>query len=344
MSVDGSTPNTQPGLPKKRRRLRQTVYVILGLALLAFALESGRVLFGSNFHTVIPGQVYRCAQPSPESLTDYMDRYHIRTVINLRGCCPQADWYQKEARATCDLDLAQEDLNFSAGRMPSSSEIRRLVDVLDRAQYPVLIHCRRGSDRTGLVSTIIMLRQEGVSLDDALGELHVRFGHIAVGRTWYLDHFFEQYRDWLAEQNVEHSPGRIRHWLLQEYRGGAASFAVDEIDLPKQPIPLHQPFTIKVKLRNTSAQPWEFRAVNKAGLHGLFVLYAPNGQQYTGGRFALLDKTVPPGETIDLAIPVHSVKQPGTYRLVLTILDEQQGDFTQLGNVPFEARLLFREK
>src|SRR5207245_9842713 len=92
----------------------------------------------------------------------------IRTVINLRGCSAAFAWYQEECRATAGLDIAQEDICLSSGRLPSATEIRRLMEVLDRCEYPLLLHCRRGADRTGLVSALVLLLQTDASLPDGL--------------------------------------------------------------------------------------------------------------------------------------------------------------------------------
>src|SRR5947209_4108300 len=112
---------------------------LIGLAL-AVGAEATSIFALGNVHTVIPGRVYRCAQPSPEQLADLVRRYNVHTVVNLRGYCDGFDWYLAECRATRDLDLAQEDVTFSAGRLPPPTELRRLVDVLDHTEYPIVIH------------------------------------------------------------------------------------------------------------------------------------------------------------------------------------------------------------
>ena len=43
---------------------RRLVLLLVAVALLLVGVEAYRVAFGSNFHTVVPCRVYRCAQPS----------------------------------------------------------------------------------------------------------------------------------------------------------------------------------------------------------------------------------------------------------------------------------------
>src|SRR5262249_3120056 len=95
-----------PGwLPSPRRAL--LVGSAAGL-LLALGAAVGTTYFGQNWHELIPGRVYRCAQLDPDQLRRAVEQYGIRTVLNLRGCSPASDWYLGESRATHDLDVSQE--------------------------------------------------------------------------------------------------------------------------------------------------------------------------------------------------------------------------------------------
>ena len=125
--------------------------VVLGLRPPS-APRPATIFFGRNLHAVIPGQAYRCAQLSHDQLLDAHPQNGIRTVVNLRGTSPDFDWYRDESRATFDADIGQEDITLSAYRLPSPDELRRLIDVFDHAEYPILFHCRQGVDRTGLAA------------------------------------------------------------------------------------------------------------------------------------------------------------------------------------------------
>src|SRR5439155_1970070 len=135
-----------------------------------------------------------------------LKEYGIRTVVNLRGYCAPFPWYLDECRTTQGCEVSQEDITLSAGRLPSVHEIRRLVEVLDRTEYPILLHCRHGADRTGLVSAVVMLLQPGVSFPEAREQLSLSFGHLSWGHLRYLDRFFDLYADWLKDQRLSHSP------------------------------------------------------------------------------------------------------------------------------------------
>src|SRR5262249_21257370 len=87
--------------PRPRRFSRRNLLWLAGAGVfLALSAEAVRVFALSNKHTVIPGRVYRSAQLSPADLQRLIAEKKIRTVINLRGTCPDTDWYMGEARAT----------------------------------------------------------------------------------------------------------------------------------------------------------------------------------------------------------------------------------------------------
>src|SRR5262249_37735778 len=86
--------------PRQSRRPPLRLLIGIGiLALLAWPLwQIGHVLFAGNVHEVIPGILYRGAQPSPASLETLIQKHKIRTVLNVRGCCWPDEWYIAEAK------------------------------------------------------------------------------------------------------------------------------------------------------------------------------------------------------------------------------------------------------
>src|SRR5690606_10987191 len=52
-----------------------------------------------NFSVVVPGELYRSAQPSPQELDYFKARYGIRSVLNLRGAKKNEKWYLDEIAA-----------------------------------------------------------------------------------------------------------------------------------------------------------------------------------------------------------------------------------------------------
>ena len=95
---------------------------------------------------------------------------------------PHSTGTSTNAATSATLDVCQEDLCFSAGRLPAVAEMRRLVEVLDRSERPLLFHCQRGTDRTGLASAVALLLLTDRPYDEARRQLGLRYGHVALRR------------------------------------------------------------------------------------------------------------------------------------------------------------------
>jgi hypothetical protein len=328
-----------------RRGFRLTPWLhgcAVGILLVIVIIAVDDLFFG-NFHTVVPGRVFRCAQPSAAELETILRKYDIRTVVNLRGCCAPMDWYLDECRVTHALNVAQEDISLSAMRLPSTSEIRRLVEVLDHCEYPILFHCYRGADRTGLASAVARLLQDGVTLDDALSELGIAYGHLSIGKTGQIDRFFQLYADWLAEHSVAHAPAVFRRWVADGYCPGECRCAMELLHAPKS-VPRGRQVALALRVCNTSIMSWRLRPENNAGIHASFTLFDAQGGTVAEGRAGLFDAEVAPGASIDLTLVLPAVNRPGKYRLVVDMVDEQHCSFFQAGSDVLEWEFEVRDQ
>jgi len=286
--------------------------------------------------------VYRCSQPSGEDLDSRIEKYGIRTVINLRGNGNPSPWYLDECRATHRHDVSQEDLCFSAGRLPATQELRRLVEVLDHTEYPVLFHCNRGADRTGLVSAIAVLLKTDATLEEGRRQLGWRYSHLRLGRTANLDRFLDLYSEWLSGQESSHSPALFRRWLLDEYCPGECRCNLELIDAPDQVGP-NEPYALHIRCENTSIEAWHLLPDSTwAGVHLVGVLTDTNGTFVAQGRAGMFDAVVKPGERIELTLAMPPVAAPGRYRLQLGMVNEQHCYFNQAGQEPLEWELIVR--
>jgi protein tyrosine phosphatase (PTP) superfamily phosphohydrolase (DUF442 family) len=295
------------------------------------------VQFGSNFHVLIPGRVYRCSQPSPADLTKAVHERGVRTIINLRGSCDPLDWYLEEARQTQKLDIAQVDVSFSAGRLPSPSEVRFLVQALERAEYPILLHCRQGKDRTGLASAIVVLLEPNSTLATARRQLSLRYGHLALGRTASLDHFLDLYDRWLQGEGLSHSSKVFRGWVEKEYCPGECRCLIEPLDVPAR-VKAEEPYALKFRFHNTSRDTWRFRPGLNAGVHAGLVLWDAEGKAAANSNAGLFETEVAPGGSIDLTLPLPPLHKPGRYELMVD-LTAPQCFFYQAGSEPFERYL-----
>jgi hypothetical protein len=335
MDAPESPPPSRP-----RRISRRNLLRLAGAgAAIGLSAEVARVVLGSNEHTVIPGKVYRSAQLSEQKLRRVIAEKHIRTVVNLRGCCPEMGWYMNDARATHATGISQEDITLSAKRHPPPSEVRRIIEVLDHTEYPIIFHCAAGADRTGLASTIAVLLLTDASLSKARRQMWARYGHLNAGRTAVLDVFFDYYEAALAARGEQHTPERFRRWVATEYCPGPFRAALSVA----APVPLAVPagagFVVTVRAKNTAIEPWRFTPGGSGGVRLRYTLHTQSGEFLHRGHAGLFARVVQPGEAIDLAAGLPPVKKRGAHVFRADMLDAQpidllDTDFAQYGSDP----------
>jgi len=303
-------------------RLLQLVLTVVTVVTAAYLV---RTFTGLNRHVVIPGRVYRCAQPSDADLRRVIEQDGIRTVVNLRGTAqtmnqPRSAWYRLEAEATADADIHQEDITLSAKLLPPPAELRRLIEVLDRAERPLLIHCKQGADRTGLAAALVLLLHTDGTLADARRQLWPIYGHFPVGGTIAMDDFLDRYETWLAKEHASHSPDRLRHWATSIYAPGAARSELAWITTPEKTIPNGRPTLWKVRATNTADDAWQFQPGDFAAIHLVYKV-ARNGTEWIyENKAGLFRRVMHPGESVDLQLALPGLA-PGKYVLAAEFID-----------------------
>jgi protein tyrosine/serine phosphatase len=175
-----------------------------------------------NFGIVIPGRVYRSAQPSA-SLAKAIREFGIKTVLNLRGSNPDQSWYRPEREATIASGATLVDFPMSSDQWLSVEQARALLDTLDSCEYPILVHCEWGAERTGLVSAICELIRDGSTIDDGRRAFSLYYLFLPMKDGLVMRGHLDRYTEWLSSTGRNHSPATFRRWLLNEYRPGSPS-------------------------------------------------------------------------------------------------------------------------
>jgi hypothetical protein len=331
MMANGVVPSP-PARPLRHAVLRGC---LVG-AVLAGGLHALYVFLGPNFHTVLPGRVYRCAQLDAPTLTWFIKHYHVRTVLNLRGCSEPLPWYRAECRTTGALEVSQEDVGLSAGRLPPAPAVRHLIEILDRSERPLLVHCSKGIDRTGMVATMALLLYTDAGLDEARGQLGPAHGHVTLGRTGNIDRFFDLYAEWLASRGLEHSRDHFRRWAEHDYCPGECRAVLEVLEPAGTPLrlPRDRPAAIRVRCTNAAVHPWVMRPETVAGVHCRFLLSDADDVAVADGLAGLFHAVVPPGGSIDLTLALTPVRAAGRYVLRIDMVDGQGSSFYQFGAEP----------
>jgi protein tyrosine phosphatase (PTP) superfamily phosphohydrolase (DUF442 family) len=189
---------------------------ILTCLLLPVLFHGWYIVFGGNFHTVLPGKLYRSAQPSTAELRNLVAAYHIRTVINLRGDNTD-QWYWDEHEAGRSLDVQIVDVGLWAQQPAPADQFVLLVDTLANAPGPILVHCNSGGDRSGLAAALGLLLRSDATIAEARGQLSIYFGHNPYGKAICHERVLDNYEQWMADRGLSHSPAQLRTWARTAY-------------------------------------------------------------------------------------------------------------------------------
>jgi protein tyrosine/serine phosphatase len=158
----------------RRRKLLCVAPLALGVAaLLGLAAHLGLSTSRRNFGCVVAGVLYRSGQPGRASLDAWVPRYGIRTIVNLRT--PQALAKDRDAHEEAAF-VQERNIKFVLLPMTpetyarSAAKFRELM--ADRSNHPVLVHCAKGKERTGVLVADYRISFDGWSAEQAIREAH----------------------------------------------------------------------------------------------------------------------------------------------------------------------------
>jgi protein tyrosine/serine phosphatase len=115
-----------------------------------------------NLHRITP-TLYRSEQPTALGMKN-LEKLGIRTVINLRFFNDDLD----EVKGT---SLRTERTKILTWRIGDKHVVEVMSMLKDTQNGPFLIHCQHGADRTGLMTAMYRILEQGWTPDDALKEL-----------------------------------------------------------------------------------------------------------------------------------------------------------------------------
>ncbi|MDE3052343.1 MAG: tyrosine-protein phosphatase [Gemmatimonadota bacterium] len=182
--------------PRWRRVARRGGYSVLAFVLVTGGYF-GLLQIDGNIRTVEPGQLYRSAQLDSAQFARVIKQDGIRTIINLRGAHPKAEWYETELAVSAAFGVAHVDYGISAEHPVSARQIGEILALLRTSPKPILVHCQGGADRSGLVAALYEAEIMGKPPAVADDQLALRYGHFPYlgSKTIAMDRSFWAYVD-----------------------------------------------------------------------------------------------------------------------------------------------------
>jgi tyrosine-protein phosphatase SIW14 len=210
----------------------------LGLTMVAMLTVVPFVYYRSVYtdtkrlRVVEPGVLYRSGQLSADGFTHAVLRYGIRTIINVQDEVPDPDvlgnWF--DSRTIKESQLCEE-LGVRYVHLPPGLVSRRevpnarpeaidqfLAIMDDPANHPVLLHCRAGLHRTGVLAAVFRMEYEqsyGWSQIEALEEEPPHRWTQLEAMAELKEHGFGQFfctsaNDYIVQYVLSYRPGLRR--------------------------------------------------------------------------------------------------------------------------------------
>lgn len=157
---------------------------------------------------VVPG-IWRSNQPTPWRLKA-LKRRGFKSVLNLRGEGHSGSFHLEQYYCQ-KLGLTLHSVKLSSRRPPTIEQLEAVLRILAESPKPLLLHCKSGADRAGLVAALACL-QAGRSTQEAQKQLSLRYLHIRSADTGIMDFILEQYEQAQIDHNLT-----FQEWLETQY-------------------------------------------------------------------------------------------------------------------------------
>ena len=151
-------------------------------------------------HHDIGGGMSRENQPSPKRIAKLASQ-GIKTIVNLRGESPKG-YYLLEKEACAAHNITLVDYRMYSRDTHSVESILGAKTLFDEIEYPAMMHCKSGADRTGIMGVLYRHYRMGDSIEAATEQLSRKYLHIREGKTGMLDFFFEDYLRYAAKTEI----------------------------------------------------------------------------------------------------------------------------------------------
>lgn len=128
-----------------------------------------------NFETITEGKVYKSGVIPPDEIADYVSKYHIKSIIDLRypGTADLENNPEIPAELTAEKEAVEKIpgvnyFNNGSDQVPQQQNLDTFFEIMDNPEnYPVLIHCYHGVGRAEMYSALYRVEYENFSNEEA---------------------------------------------------------------------------------------------------------------------------------------------------------------------------------
>jgi len=172
---------------KKILKYFSIIFIILSITITIIIHIHG------NFYQV-NDDVFRSGQLNKYNLEYYINKYKIKSILNLRGSSNK-QYYIDEMKISNKYNIKHIDYEISNRKFLDFNKTTQLVKIMKKAKKPLLIHCAGGADRTSMAAALYEYAIGHKSIDQSKEQFSVIYGHSVYFREFVIamDDSFDNY-------------------------------------------------------------------------------------------------------------------------------------------------------
>ncbi len=155
---------------KKKIGLFVLLVIVVGVGKYVYDMN-----INHNFETITEGKVYKSGVIPPDEIADYVKKYKIKSIVDLRF--PGTGDLENNPEIPAELTAEKEAVekipgvnyfNNGSDQVPKQENLDSFFKIMDnKDNYPVLIHCYHGVGRAEMYSALYRIEYENMKPDDA---------------------------------------------------------------------------------------------------------------------------------------------------------------------------------
>jgi protein tyrosine/serine phosphatase len=158
-----------------KKHIKKIGFLVLAVVLVLVGKYVYDININHNFETITEGKVYKSGVIPPNEIESYVNKHHIKSIIDLRfpGTGDDVNNPEIPAELTAEKSAIAKIpgvnyFNDGSGQVPVQKNLDMFFEIMDNpANYPVLIHCYHGVGRAELYSALYRIEYEGWDKDKA---------------------------------------------------------------------------------------------------------------------------------------------------------------------------------
>ncbi|MFC7772931.1 dual specificity protein phosphatase family protein [Flavobacterium sp. GCM10027622] len=155
---------------KKKLGILVVFVVLIGVGKYVYDMH-----INHNFETITEGKVYKSGVIPPDEIEDYVKKYKIKSIVDLRfpGTGDDVNNPEIPEELTAEKNAVEKIpgvnyFNNGSDQVPKQQNLDRFFEIMDKPEnYPVLIHCYHGVGRAEMYSALYRIEYEGMDRDEA---------------------------------------------------------------------------------------------------------------------------------------------------------------------------------